>query len=157
MRDQIRCYSCGKFLRIPYDSRTIFGCSDQEAPEPYEPDFFCKKCSNKFYKELLKGYECCDRYGDWQKSKSELRAAKEAGLEWVSSPLVSTLDGRNIHNEYIAPYMKRHVMPYGEYLDKRRKENRCICWRLKNKDGNCERCNHHELHCLCKYDNGMPF
>ena len=97
MDDRLRCYSCKKFLRIPYDSRTIFGCADPEAPEPYEPDFFCRKCSNKLHKDLLEGYKCCDRYGDWQKSKAELKAAKEAGLEWVSDLFVSTLDGRNIH------------------------------------------------------------
>lgn len=54
--EQLKCSDCGKFIRQPFDQRTTFGCADPEAPEPYDPDYFCRKCATKMYKRLLVGY-----------------------------------------------------------------------------------------------------
>ena len=152
--EQLKCSDCGKFIRQPFDQRTTFGCANPEAPEPYDPDYFCRKCATKMYKKLLVGYKCCHRDGDWQKSNAEMKAAKEAGLEWVdSSGIVEPFSGREIMYRYIRTADKNWIkyLPYLEYHEKRRKENRCICWRIKNKDGNCPICNRSEVMCLCKY------
>lgn len=151
--ERLRCSDCQKFIRYSYDSRTTFGCADPEAPEPYDPDSFCRKCSNKMYKRLLKGYLCCQRSGDWQKSDAEMKAAKEAGLEWIgSSSLIDTYSGNDIMNRYIRTsekYKDRYI-PYLEYHAKRREAKLCKCL-FELKDDKCSRCGHSEVMCLCKY------
>lgn len=152
---QIKCAECGKFIRRPYDSLTPFGCANPEAPEPYDEEFFCKPCSVKRYKTLAVKYKCCYREGDWQKSDAEIRAAKEAGLVWIgnSETLVEKSTGRHIMFQYIREGDRSWgYVPYLEYEENRRKENKCKCFRKKNEDGDCSTCLRAEVFCLCKYD-----
>lgn len=156
--NRMRCDGCFKFIRYPFDSRTTFGCADPEAPEPYDPDDYCRKCSNEMYRRLLKGYLCCARSGDWMKSKAEIRAAKEAELTWVGQSGFSSQTGRYIYHQYLSKWELKYFVEHLAYEKQRREENRCKCWRKKNAEGNCERCNHHELHCLCIYERQtLPF
>ena len=155
---RVRCDICLKYCR-PFDSRTVFGCADPENPEPYDPEHFCRKCSTKRYKDLLRRYQCCYRSGDWQKSDAEVRAAKESGLVWIggSSTLTDTYSGRHISHEYLRQSdleikgQYARYMPYLEYQAKRRDEKRCKCWRKKNEQGNCPTCTRDEVFCLCCY------
>ena len=151
--DKYRCDLCSKFMSEPYDSRTIFGCADPSAPEPYDPDEFCKKCSEARYKKLLAWYSCCGRDGDYIKSNAEIRAAKDAGLVWVgnSNTLVEKHTGRSIMNRYIRGGTEWMYVPYLEYQAKRREEKRCKCWRKKDENGNCPTCGRQEVYCLCIY------
>ena len=154
-KEQMKCSDCGKFIRRPFDQRILFGCSDPGAPEPYDPDYYCRKCATKMYKRLLERYRCCYRNGDYQKSDAEIRAAKEAGLEWIGgSGVVESFSGREISFRYIRTVDKSWIkyIPWLEYEEKRRKENRCKCWRVKNKDGKCPICLRDEVFCLCRYD-----
>lgn len=154
--ERLKCCDCGRFISRPFDQSTSFGCADPEAPEPYDPDLYCRTCAKKLYKSLLKRYSCCYRSGDWQKSNAEIRAAKEAGLEWIdSSGIVITYSGRDIMYSYVTKWEKRDSLPYLEYHAKRRAEKRCKCWRKLNIEGNCGRCNYAEVFCLCKYDSGL--
>lgn len=159
--ERLKCYSCGKFIRYAYDSRVVFGGAGPEGLEPHDPDYYCRKCSTRRYKELLKGYECCKRSGDYEKSDAEVKAAKKAGLTWIgSNGLVDKFTGRDIHYEYIREKDRQWVyIPYLEYHAKRRKENRCKCWRKFDERGNCPTCSRAEVYCLCKYDYnyGEPF
>lgn len=152
--DQLRCYFCGRFLRHPYDSRVIFGGTGPEGLDPHDPDFFCKRCSTKLYKELLVKYKCCYREGDYEKSRAEIKAAKEAGLVWVhGTGFVEKSTGRDICYQYIREVDRNwRYVPYLEYHAKRREENRCKCYRVKNEDGTCKTCSRNEVFCLCRYD-----
>lgn len=155
--ERIKCGDCGKFIKEPYDSRTTFGCADPSAPEPYDPDFFCKKCSKKRYEKLLVEYKCCKRSGDYNKSDAEIRAAKEAGLVWIhGSSLIEKSSGRNIHYEYIREGDRGwRYIPYLEYHKKLREEDRCKCNRKKDKNGKCPTCSRDEVFCLCKYNTSL--
>lgn len=151
--EQLKCCECGKFIKRPYDSSTRFGCADPGAPEPYDPDFYCKPCATKLYKTLLTRYKCCYREGDWQKSDAEIQAAEEAGLEWVhDGGLVRKSTGEEVNYRYIRKSDRQFYVPYSEYHKIRRKENRCKCYRVKDKNGNCPTCSRDEVFCLCKYD-----
>jgi len=153
--EQLRCSDCGKFIKFPFDQKTTFGCSSYDPPEPCDPDYFCQKCAKKMYKWLLEKYKCCYREGDWEKSNAEMRAAKEAGLEWIgSSGIVNPFNGEEIRFKYIRIADKNLIkyIPWSEYEEKRRKDNKCVCNRVKNKYGNCPICNRKEVFCLCKFN-----
>jgi hypothetical protein len=88
-----QCEVCGKFVSYNADSYVPYGCPDPEYPEPYEPRFYCTKCSEKQYQWYLKRFKEGSRYGDWQKSNAEIRAAKECHLAWVGSDGVGIMIG----------------------------------------------------------------
>lgn len=50
----LRCVMCNKYVGYTADSGTRYGCSDPEAPEPFDPDFWCKKCAIKEKDALIK-------------------------------------------------------------------------------------------------------
>lgn len=81
---RIRCDGCGLFC-VPHNEETPFGCSSYDPPEPHDPSHYCKRCSKILYKEWLKDFKGGSRYGCWQKSDAERKAAKECGLIWVDS------------------------------------------------------------------------
>ena len=97
-RNTLRCDICNKFCKY-YDEWTPFGCSDPESPEPYDPSHICKKCFNKVKNEWIKGFKNGNRYGDWQKSRAEVEAAKECGLRWI---------GQNGEGKYGTPEWKMY-------------------------------------------------
>ncbi len=114
-----RCADCGLFVRYDADSYTPYGCADPEAPEPYAPSYICAKCSEKDYKEWLQGFKNGRRWGNWQKSRSEMRAAKECGLAYVGSGgvgMIGTKDWASSH-QYITQeeYDRLSAMPYWGY------------------------------------------
>jgi len=81
----IKCDHCGKFCK-PYDSYTPFGCRCYDPPEPYDPTVICKKCYENLKADWLKRFKKGElQYGNWQKSKAEMEAAKECGLIWIHS------------------------------------------------------------------------
>lgn len=82
-RNSIICDMCGLFCR-PVDSYTPYGCSNYDAPEPLDEEHICKKCEIKLKKQWLVSLKH-GRYGDWQKSKAEIWAAKKLGLIWDNS------------------------------------------------------------------------
>ena len=88
-----QCEGCGKFVSYNADSYVPYGCADPESPGPYEPRFYCTKCSEEQYQWYLKRFKEGSRYGDWQKSNAEMRAAKECHLAWVGSNGVDGFDG----------------------------------------------------------------
>lgn len=152
-----KCDFCGRFMRLPYDSRTVFGCADPGAPEPYDPDDYCKKCAKENFEHLLARYKCCRRDGDWEKSNAEIRAAKEAGLVWITNSGFNSLTGAYIHQQYLSQWDLKYFVEYLEYEKKRRDENRCKCWRVKDADGNCPQCSRPEVYCMCRYYRDMMF
>ena len=79
----IRCVRCGKFC-VPYDQLTRYGCTDPEAPEPRDPEFYCKKCAKaeELWWNALFASGKYD-HGDWVKSNAEIKAAKKHNLKWV--------------------------------------------------------------------------
>jgi hypothetical protein len=96
-----QCHHCGKFAKYEeMDSYTPFGCSNPASPEPYDPTFLCGKCSNALYDHCMKIFADGSRYGDWQKSNAERRAAKDSGLVWVHSHGVK-IDGRYVAYYYV--------------------------------------------------------
>jgi hypothetical protein len=122
---RVRCDGCNRYCR-PADSRTTFGCSSYDPPEPCDPDYFCKRCAKDRYVDLKRRYSCCYRSGDWQKSDAEVRAAKEAGLVWIhSNGLTDTYNGRHINYEYV-----RAV----ELEVKASTPGTCLIWITKQKD-----------------------
>ncbi len=83
-KNTIRCERCGLFCR-PFDTYTPFGCSSYDPPEPLDPSHICKKCSSGYKQEWAEWFKNGSRFGDWQKSRAEIEAAKECGLSWVGS------------------------------------------------------------------------
>jgi len=43
---------CNKYCGYMADNGTIYGCADPGDPEPYDPDYFCKKCATKEYERV---------------------------------------------------------------------------------------------------------
>ena len=109
-----RCGYCGIYVSYEADNYTPFGCADPEAPEPYDPTYLCKKHEEANYQELLKSFrEGKVWYGNYNKSKGEIRAAEECGLEWVhGSGLVDERTGYDVHYRYIKKDEKHFYTPY---------------------------------------------
>lgn len=115
MRDH-QCHHCGIFSKYEeMDSYTRFGCSSYNPPEPHDPVFICKKCSHKlkedFADSFKKGYY---RTGDWQKSKAEIEAAKEAGLVWIHNNESLEWEGRSLAFEYIPKNIYEQINELGK-------------------------------------------
>lgn len=117
---RIRCDDCGLFCAWDdFDDYTPFGCDDPENPEPYDPSHLCGRCSEKKYLKLLQAFKEGRRWGDWQKSKAEVRAANDAGLEWVGSTgYVDTRTYAEVRYQYIVAAEKSFYEPYVEFLSK---------------------------------------
>lgn len=118
---RIRCDTCGLFCQ-PADQETPFGCYD--APEPYDPFHYCGKCAVALYEEHLKQFRDGNRYGMWQKSDAEVRAAKDCGLRWIGNTgiAIDKRNGRTVINEYVSAEDEPHLVGYSEY---RRQERMC--------------------------------
>ena len=96
-----QCMHCGRYARYEeLDSYTPFGCSDPEAPEPYDPTIICGKCSQALYEQYKRQFKEGYRYGDWQKSDAERKAAKECGLTWVHDRGVE-INGKRIIYQWV--------------------------------------------------------
>lgn len=76
-----KCGFCGRFC-IPHDDDTPFGCSNPDAPEPYDPTFYCEKCFDRHVEHWVSLFKSGFRHGAWQKSKAECKAAEICNLEW---------------------------------------------------------------------------
>lgn len=116
MNDRPRCGDCGAFVSYDADQYTPYGCADPEAPEPYDPTYLCKKCSEKDYREWLKKFQAGVRYGNWGKSRGEQRAAKKCGLVYVGSSGVGVLGTKEFasSHQYISKeeYDRLSALPY---------------------------------------------
>ena len=100
---QIKCDVCGKFC-IPADSQTHFGCSNPADPAPYDPEYFCERCTKKLKDEWSRDFAIGSTYGCWQKSKAEIEAAKAAGLIWIGNTnTMRDKDCRIVMNRYVSP------------------------------------------------------
>lgn len=116
----IKCGYCGRFC-IPTDSETPFGCADPEDPEPYDPTFFCDRCTTRLETSWEEAFARGSRSGDWMKSDAEMKAAKMAGLEWVhENGLVDTRTGNEVYYRYIVTAEKHFYVPFLEYQKARR-------------------------------------
>ena len=73
-----RCSSCGVYCGYNSDNGTIYGCADPEAPEPYDPEYWCKKCAKTEYKKALK--KGTDMYIYWKVPNWQAKALKRLGL-----------------------------------------------------------------------------
>ena len=102
MKDN-QCHQCYRFCRYEdMDSFTPFGCANYEEPEPFDPTYLCKVCSEQLKQEYIKRFkEGNYKYGDWCKSRAEHEAAKECGLVWVSNNSSVEYNGKRAFNEYI--------------------------------------------------------
>jgi len=80
MRDkEWLCQDCGLFVAYKtMDSGTPYGCSSYDPPEPFPEQHWCKKCSEKEYKEALKAG--VNMYNYWQKPDFQLKAMKKLGI-----------------------------------------------------------------------------
>lgn len=117
--EQPRCEDCGLFVAWGADNETPFGTKNYEDPEPLDPIYFCNKHARLYYKKLLEAYRNGSRWGAYIKSKAEVRAAKEAGLEWVhSGGYVDSRSERDVHYTYILKAEKHHYVPYLEWYAK---------------------------------------
>ena len=133
---QPQCVRCGLFVSYDADNYTPFGTKDYDMMEPHDPEYLCAEHSEAKYKHLLKRYRDGYRGGDWQKSKAEVRAAKEAGLEWVlSSGFVDLRTEQDVSYRYIIKNEKKFYEPY---LDWHGKHPRHDFWLPESK--NCRRC-----------------
>jgi len=52
MKERNTCNNCSKIVPWDSDSSTAYGCANPSDPEPYDPDFYCKKCAEKEYKRF---------------------------------------------------------------------------------------------------------
>jgi len=135
---QPHCIECGVFVNYDADQYTPFGTKSEGyyGPEPYDAEYLCDKHSEKLYRKLLAGYKDGRRSGDWQKSRAEIRAAKEAGLEWIhSSGLVDLRTERDVNYQYIVKSERKFYQPY---LDWHKAHPKHDFW-LKESP-NCRRC-----------------
>jgi len=90
MKNRNTCYVCCKIVPWDSDSSTHYGCADPGDPEPYDPEFYCKKCANREYEDFsarLKRLESENIFEDhkpyWQMPNWCLKAMKDNG--WVMS------------------------------------------------------------------------
>ena len=133
---QPRCSECGLFVGYDADNYTPFGGTGFEGLDPHDPEYLCNKHSKAEYKRLLKAYRGSYRGGDYLKSKAEIRAAREAGLEWVhSTGFVDLRTERDVSYCYILASDKKFYEPY---LDWHAKHPRHDFWLPESK--NCRRC-----------------
>jgi len=84
-----KCQICGVYCGYSADSGTTYGCSDYDSPEPFDPDFWCKKCAKKEYKRALVEGE--KMYVYWQMPNWQIKALKKLGLKKVEHKLVKAL------------------------------------------------------------------
>lgn len=77
------------------DSGTVYGCADPESPEPYDPDFFCRRCATKEYKrikenllELIKKGATKSYKSWWEVPNFYVKAVEEAGWQFEGHDLV---------------------------------------------------------------------
>ena len=115
---------------VPYgaDSYTPFCCSSYDPPEPHDPVYLCKTCSQKDYEKCLAGFKGGRRGGDWQKSSGEIRAAKECGLVWVDSSGVGVIGTEvwEFAHQYISEkkYKQLSALPYYGWCKKCKAERK---------------------------------
>ena len=81
------CNTCGKFVGYTTgDCGTRYGCADPGDPEPYDPEFWCKKCADKKYIESLeKGKKM---YLYWCMPNWQIRALETLGLKKENHKIV---------------------------------------------------------------------
>ena len=85
---QPRCQICGVYCGYYADSGTVYGCSSYDPPEPFDPEFWCKKCATKEYQDSLKEGE--KMYVYWQMPMWQIKALKKLGLKKVKHKLVKS-------------------------------------------------------------------
>ena len=133
---QPRCTVCNVFVPYDADSYIPYGCADPEAPEPYDPEYYCAKHAEETYKDFVKDFTAGKRSGEWTKSQAEMRAAKECGLAWVGSGGVGILSDKNGNwqdpHKYIdqKEYDRLKALPYWGY---------CKNCGAENKSGSCSK------------------
>jgi hypothetical protein len=90
MQDRIQCHICGRICSWNSDSSINFG--GYEDMEPPDPDFYCKRCVSREYRDALKNRHLPHH---WVPARWEFRAAKKLGFvrmnpksaawgEWIS-------------------------------------------------------------------------
>lgn len=154
---RIRCDDCRRYCRV-VDDRTVFGCADPEAPEPYDPEHFCKDCAHKLYLSFMEAFKRGSRSGDWIKSDAERWAAQESNLVWKGEGGYDIRTGAYVYHQYMHRDEVCFFLPHGEYEKARREQNRCRCGRVKvgdrtgfSKEQSCPDCTKHEIFCQCPY------
>jgi hypothetical protein len=118
-QEKPRCAYCGVFVSYDADSYTPYGCSSYDPPEPYDPEYVCSKHSEELYADFIRQFKQGSRYGDWQKSRAEIRAAKDCGLAWVGGDGVGTFGTSDFAHgyEYITQeeFDRLSALPYWGY------------------------------------------
>jgi hypothetical protein len=99
-RDRPRCSHCGVYVSYKADNYTPFGCADPENPEPYDPSYMCAKHAQENYLDCLARFKSGSRYGNWNKSNGEMRAANECTLIWIGSEGIGMLGTENFVSGY---------------------------------------------------------
>lgn len=113
-----RCCYCGKFAGYLADQYTPFGCANPEEPEPYDPEYICKKCEKTDYKKWMKEFQRTNGYlyGNWCKSNGERKAAAKMNLVWVHEPsYVDPKTGFDYFNVWVNKDKIKSMIPYLEY------------------------------------------
>lgn len=102
MKDN-QCQWCGRFCKYEeMDSYTPYGCASYDPPEPHDPTYICKKCSQSLKEDWIEKFKNGRlSYGDWQKSQAEIEAAKECDLVWVGNTSKIKWKGRELFCEYV--------------------------------------------------------
>lgn len=75
-----KCDICGKFIKYGTgDCGTRYGCSNPSDPEPHDPDYWCDKCSEKYYNKAIEQGDKMQLY--WEMPNWQQRALKALGLK----------------------------------------------------------------------------
>lgn len=82
MSNSPKCCNCGKFCGWMADNGIVYGCADPGAPEPYDPDYWCKKCAKKEYVTALIEKE--KMYIYYQMPNWQIKALKKLNLGKVT-------------------------------------------------------------------------
>jgi len=84
--DKPRCQTCGRYCGYGADNGIPYGCTDPGAPEPLDPEYWCKICAKKEYKKALILKE--KMYVYWRMPDWQSKALEKLGLVKIDHKLV---------------------------------------------------------------------
>lgn len=90
MKERNTCCICSKIVPWDADSSTSYGCANPGDPEPYDPDFYCKKHEEEKYRSFYEKLKSLEEQGIfeyhkpyWIMPSSIIRAMKDC--DWVTA------------------------------------------------------------------------
>ncbi len=117
------CEMCNK-IKPYFDERVPYGVKNpgSDYPEPNDPLYTCKECSKKAEKIWSKDFNKGHRFGDYEKSVAERKAAKKFGLIWVGSSGIGMMGCEDFEGSHkyisVSRYNFLRQLPYWGYCSK---------------------------------------